>query len=138
MAISHFYIKIMKNKKKKNINAKWSTQAVFSYFKLFCIFYSPGHRDVSFLQILTSGVFEKCFQKLTSVRNFGKIVFFDVIRQYLHFFMFEWICMHVNGFKHHFRRLYIILDHMESYKKLTKSCSKVIFGKQQSTRTMFA
>ena len=50
----------------------------------FVFFLSLGHRDISFLQIMTSGVFEKCFQKLTFVRNFEKSCLFDVIRYYLH------------------------------------------------------
>ena len=44
---------------------------ILNYFEFF---YSPGHRDVSFLQIMTSGVFEKCFQKWTFVRNFENIL----------------------------------------------------------------
>ena len=40
---------------------------------------SPGHRNVSFSQIMTSGVFEKCFHKLIDVRKFEKRLF-DVIR----------------------------------------------------------
>ena len=46
----------------------------------FVFFNSPGHRDVSFLQIMTSGVFEKCFQTKSSVRTFEQILFFDEIR----------------------------------------------------------
>ena len=42
--------------------------------------------------------------------------------------MFTWLTMHGKDFKHHFRRLYIIFNHIESYTKLRKSCSKVIWS----------
>ena len=37
--------------------------------------------------------------------------------------------MHGNDFKHHFRRLYIIFNHIESYTKLPKSHSNAIYAK---------
>ena len=40
-----------------------------------------------------------------------------------------WLTMHGNDFKHHFRRLYIILSHIESYTELPKSYSKDFFEK---------
>ena len=46
----------------------------------FVFFYSPGHRYASFSQIMTLGVFEKCFQTRSSVRNFENTCFVDVIR----------------------------------------------------------
>ena len=45
--------------------------------------------------------------------------------------------MHGNDFKHHFRRLYIIFNHMESYKKLPKSYSKVTFSVKSKVPEQF-
>ena len=81
------------------------------------------------MQIMTSGANQNLGQKSKSVRNFEKIVFFRCISQYFVVFsMFTWLTMHGNDFKHHFRRLYIIFNHIESYTKLPKSYSKVIFS----------
>ena len=54
--------------------------------------------------------------------------------------MFPWLTLHANHFKHHFSMIYIIFNHIESYTKWFKSYSNVNlfcnFWLRQSTRTM--
>ena len=44
--------------------------------------------------------------------------------------MFGRLTMHGNDFKHHLLRLYLISNHMGSYKNSFKICQKWLFGKE--------
>ena len=67
-----------------------------------------------------------------------KQVFLDVYLTMSWFLTCLWrLSMHRNDFEHHFRKLYIIFTHMESYKKLPESCSKVNFSAKNKAPEQF-